>query len=330
MKHPKITARLAVDARAAIACWVLALLLSGMGASEAQARDARHAEVSRAACLLVDTDAGLDDFRAFGVLAPARSIDAVVVTEGISSVERGHTAVELLLSTGPSSARVISGESALHPPDYDWLPEARAGAERLNGFIAEAISAGGSEASLRAAVAKSLRGCRRVDVLVLGPWSSFVRYAPVLRRSIGRVVVSGRPLPEVTPDDFNCVYDLPACTRAYAMRGLLRDAVWVDLPTDSGDSLTYTPTEEMIARLEETRLPGLLRAALRLDPSQWLETRLWDDSVASYLIDAEGFAPEGLHLEPVIGQDELRTRLVGDINAAPGPRFRRKTPHWER
>lgn len=314
------------ESRRGSAPCILALLVATLGVCEAQARDARrghgHAEASRASCLLVDTDGGLDDFRALSVLSPARRIDAVVVTEGISAVARGRTAVEMLLSTGFSKAPVIAGEAAADPPDYDWLPEARLGAERLNGFTAQAISAGAPRVLTRRAVAKALRGCRRVDVLLLGPWSSFVRYAPHLRRRIGRVVISGLPLPEVGPDNFNCVYDRPACERGYGMRGILRSAVWVDLPPDSSALPTYAPTLEMIERLDETAMPGLLRASLLFDPSQWLTTRLWDDSTALYYIAPRGFGRVGGHLEPVIGEDELRTRLVRAIDAKHGPRGR--------
>ena len=33
-----------------------------------------------------------------------------------------------------------------------------------------------------------------------------------------------------------------------------------------------------------------------LDPTQWLGTRLWDDTAALYLLEPQGFAANGAHL----------------------------------
>ena len=88
---------------------------------------------------MIDTDVGLDDFRAVAVLLPQRALQAVVVTEGSAGVPRGSTAMAMFLASAPSSAPIIPGLAAAHPPAYDWLPEVRAGAERLNGFLAQAV-----------------------------------------------------------------------------------------------------------------------------------------------------------------------------------------------
>ena len=50
-------------------------------------------------------------------------------------------------------------------------------------------------------------------------------------------------------------------------------------------------------------------------PSQWLGTRLWDDTAALYLLTPQGFASNGSHLEPTINEAALRRRLVRAINA---------------
>src|SRR5215510_36624 len=68
--------------------------------------DRRHPAAS---CLVVDTDVATDDFRTFAVLFPHRDLRAVVVTEGISSVPRGSTAIALFLASGQSLAPVIPG-----------------------------------------------------------------------------------------------------------------------------------------------------------------------------------------------------------------------------
>jgi inosine-uridine nucleoside N-ribohydrolase len=267
-------------------------------------------------CLVIDTDVGLDDFRAVAVVAPERAPQAVVVTEGIAAVPGGSTAMAMFLASAPSSAPVIPGLAAADPPDYDWLPDVRAGAERLNFFLAQAVPFAGKAQGMTDALVEATRHCGSIDVLVLGPWSSFVQYAPALGNKIGRVLASGRPLAENNPDNFNCVYDQAACEAAdLLLRG--RTVAWVDLPADASPIPSYQPTLEMIERLAQAGMPGVLRAALLLDPSQWLGTRLWDDTAALYLLAPQGFAVHGAHLEPTVNEETLRRRLVRAINATP-------------
>jgi hypothetical protein len=154
-------------------------------------------------------------------------------------------------------------------------------------------------------------------MLVLGPWSSFVQYAPVLGHKIRRVLAAGRPLAENTPDNFNCVYDQPACEVADSLLRKRRAVAWVDLPTDASASPSYAPTEAMVERIAHTGRPGVLHAALRLDPTQWLGTRLWDDTAALYLLAPRYCTVNGAHLEPTIDEETLRQRLVKAINATP-------------
>jgi hypothetical protein len=257
-------------------------------------------------CLIVDTDVGLDDYRALAIVAPVGDVRAVVVTEGISSVQGGATAMSMFLASRGNTPPVIPGLASRTPPAYDWLPAVRAGAERMNNFLQAAVPFGGDPARLAHDVGAAVRGCARVDVLALGPWTSYVRYAPALGRAV-HVVASGRPLAENNPDNFNCEYDLPACRNAPG-------GVFVDLPP-AGAQLTYSPTEAMVAALEPAGMPGLLRAAQRVDPSQWLETRLWDDAAALYLLAPRSFAPRGQHWEPAVPEDRFRAQVVGAINA---------------
>jgi hypothetical protein len=263
------------------------------------------------ACLIVDTDVGLDDYRALAVVLPERAVRAVVVTEGISGVPGGATAVSMFLSSRGETPPVIAGLASPTPPPYDWLPAVRAGAERMNNFLHQAVPFGGNPDRLTGEVRAAVRGCPSVVVLALGPWTSYLRYAPVLGPNV-RVVASGRPFAENNPDNFNCEYDLSACRGAAAT--LRRGAVFVDLPPAAAD-LTYAPTEAMVTQFDRAGMPGLLRAALLVDPSQWLETRLWDDAAALYLLAPRAFTPHGRHLEPAVPEDAFRALLVRAVNA---------------
>ncbi|MFI7675979.1 hypothetical protein [Actinophytocola sp. NPDC049390] len=274
---------------------VLALVWAGLGVAAPAAEPK--------SCLVVDTDVGVDDYRALAVVAPARDVRAVVVTEGISGVPNGATAVSMFLAGRGVSPPVLPGMASPNPPAYDWLPPVRAAAERMNNFLGAAVPASGEPDRLAAGVRAAVRGCGRVDVLVLGPWTSYPAYASALGGHT-RVLASGRSFAENNPDNFNCEYDLAACRTAP------REAVYVDLPATPA----YEPTPDMVARLDGAGLPGLLKAVLRADPSQWQGTRLWDDTAALALVRPSVFAPAGGHLEPAVDEDDLRDLLVDAVN----------------
>jgi inosine-uridine nucleoside N-ribohydrolase len=264
-------------------------------------------------CLIVDTDVGLDDYRALAVLLPERDVAAVVVTEGISGIQGGSTAISMFLASRDETPPVIPGLASETPPPYDWLPTVRAGAERMNNFLHAAVPFGGNPDLLSRDVRAAVRGCAKVQVLVLGPWTSYLLYAPVLGPNT-HVIVSGRSFAENNPDNFNCEYDRPACRNATTILHRKNGVVFVDLPP-IGAELTYEPTEAMIAQLEQAGMPGLLRAALQVDPAQWSDTRLWDDAAALYLLAPQKFTPRDQHLEPAIPEDEFRALVVNAINA---------------
>jgi inosine-uridine nucleoside N-ribohydrolase len=297
--------------------WSIMGLLVGLasfwtGAVWADGNGHRHA---RSSCLIVDTDVATDDYRAFAVLFPNRDLRAVVVTEGISSVRNGSMAIALFLASGQSFAPVIPGLTAAAPPVYDWLPDARKAAERLNNLLAAPAPFAGDPNQLKLSLLDALKGCQRVEVVVLGPWTSFVEYGPMLRPFIHRVVASGRPPSENNADNFNCLYDQPACDKAAELLTKVRHAVWVDLPLGS---LSYAPTKEMVAQLTDTGMPAFLRAVLNADISTWFgSTRLWDDTAALYVLEPERFKLVGKHFEPAIDEDTLRAELVKAINTPP-------------
>ncbi len=257
---------------------------------------------ARKACLVVDTDVGLDDYRAFAVATPSRDLRAVVVTEGISTVPNATTAMSMFLAGRGPTPPVLPGFASPKPPAYDWLPPVRAAAERMNDFLAAPVPTAATGNHLADQVRASVQGCGRVDLLVLGPWTSYRHYASALRDP--HIVASGRSYAENNPDNFNCEYDVAACRTAP------HSAVYVDLPATPA----YEPTADMVNRLAPTGLPGLLRAVLQTDPSQWAGTRLWDDTAALFLVEPQVYAPNGAHLEPTVGEDELRTLLIDAIN----------------
>ena len=134
------------------------------------------------------------------------------------------------------AAAIIVGANSPSPPAESWLPPARANAERLNGFVAEAVSIAGSAEGLETEVARAVAECREVRALVVGPWSSFVRYRGRLGERLRLVVTQGIPLEEVPagrPPGFNCRYDLAACRAAHEALRPARLGIWVDVPRNA-------------------------------------------------------------------------------------------------
>src|SRR5918998_1101274 len=90
--------------RLSVAALVIALGWIGVGIP-VLAADRPAAE--RRACLIVDTDVGLDDYRAVAMVVPEREVRAVVVTEGIAGVPGGATAMSMFLGSRGQMPSVI-------------------------------------------------------------------------------------------------------------------------------------------------------------------------------------------------------------------------------
>ena len=89
-------------------------------------------------CILIDSDADLDDFRAVATLAPTRQVVAVIVTEGIVRAYEGAGAMQSFATRAKLALPVIVGASADPRRDYKpdiRLPVWRSAAERLNGVL---------------------------------------------------------------------------------------------------------------------------------------------------------------------------------------------------
>ncbi|MCK8786153.1 hypothetical protein M0638_17395 [Roseomonas sp. NAR14] len=303
-------------------------------------------------CVLVDSDAGLDDLRALAVLVPYRRIVAVVVTEGLASPAGGVRALREFLGPG---IPVLQGAGPSRPPDDPRidgrrLPDWRRTAETLNGTFPAGGPAGAPPAAgtgaaaapgdaLPAGLAPLLAGCERLTVLAIGPWSSFLAYAPLLLardwREPLRVVAQGSPYPDDEengrPEGWNCAYDRPACEKAFALlTGHGIRARWVDIPqgpshcgtaepgrTEEGRvQYAFHPTLGMAYALPPDGLAGKVSAILRRDAAGWAFTSLWDDLAAFYLLAPDLFARIdtsgrfGGHFEPCRAAETMRGMLV--------------------
>lgn len=296
----------------------------------------------RPECVVVDTDVDFDDIRAIAVLAGSKQVVAIVTTEGIARPEEGAAAVEHFLGRIGANIPVIRGESPNSHRGYvasPDLPKWRKAAEHLNGtfgpFPNPELSAHPPPSSITDRLWPLLSGCQRVELLVIGPWTSFMRYGPEILDRVDLIVAQGRPDPdelEGQPAGFNCVYDLNSCLAAYDLlvgRRQRKDrhlrANWVDIP-QSPDAVgsaeagvdgagrrvyPFAPTLEWATELQKAgKGAAVISEILLKDPNGWKNTSLWDDLAALYLLRPEIFASRGGHWEPQIKAAAIRQILT--------------------
>lgn len=293
---------------------IVALLIVSACAVDRQRTQTPGAE----SCLLVDSDAAIDDFRAITALMPTGRVAAIVATAGVASPERGASAIAHLVAASPRTAGVplVIGASSTAPSPESWLPAARANAERLNRYLAEAIPFASDTWPMEDKVAALVAGCAELRVVVIGPWTSFVRYAGRLGPALRQVIAQGLPLEDVPagrPPGFNCRYDLAACRQAHEILRAAKLGIWVDVPR--GVTPAYAPDAEMLSSLAGSGLVGTLAAALRANTDGWKDTLLTDDAAALYVLRPELFAVKGGHVEPTLSPEDFRRLWVAAANA---------------
>jgi inosine-uridine nucleoside N-ribohydrolase len=321
-----------------LADWTLPIIL--LAASCIAAPSPAAAESPDGRCIIIDSDAALDDFRAVATLAHTRRVAAIVVTEGLAKPIEGAGAMETLLSRGGLSIPVIPGASP--NPDRRYAPDPRLeewrdNAERLNRILPTPIAPstqppGDIAATLRRYTAK----CSTISLLVIGPWTSFMRYAAEILERVDRIIAQGRPYPDEPggePAGFNCVYDLDSCYAAFDLlvgrqqrtdRKLRAD--WIDIPNSpelcgsaepgidaQGKPLyAFRPVEAWSRDLEQAGgMAQTVAEVLSANPSGWEQTSLWDDLAALYLLRPDIFVVRGGHLEPCVPAATVRNLLAG-------------------
>ena len=298
------------------------------------------------ACVVVDTDFDIDDLMAIPAVVGARHVAAVVTTEGFTVAGQSASAVgRLLHQPGQRPIPVIVGagvarqEADIAATFGDFVLVFRTLMDRMNNSLPQPPPPTPSGDDYVRQLVDAVAGCTQVDVLVLGPFTSFVAYSPALRSKIGRVLVTGRPLegdPELEPvESFNCGYDRASCATAFhdQLPGL--DHAFVDVPRNDACDLTpnragcagtvYGPTLAMVESLAPVGLPGSLRRILLDHPDSWAldtwehsgyggRTMFWDQSTTLALLDPAAFRPAGAHLETTLRPADFQRRWAELVN----------------
>jgi inosine-uridine nucleoside N-ribohydrolase len=326
-------------------------LLVGLAAAPAAADEASKAVAAahNGRCIIVDSDGDLDDYRAVAMLALPGRVVAIVMTEGIARPVQGAGAMERVVAR----VRTINQERGRDIPAIPVIPGAsgnpaargplepdfgrwRANAERLNGLLDTPVDGSmTAPVDIAAALRPHVKDCARISLLVIGPWTSFLRYAAEVLEKTDRIIAQGRPYPDELggqPDGLNCIYDRDACLTAFDLlagrqqrAGRRLRTEWVDIPgglrscgtaepgvDEMGRRLyAFRPTLEWADALAEAKgLAPVLARMLRKNPEGWARTALWDDLAALYLLRPDVFEMRGGHLEPCVKADVIRGMLT--------------------
>ena len=305
---------------------VIAVAAIGLGCvTPAHAQDAGR---GMRPCVIIDTDVDIDDLRAIPAVVATRNVVGIVVTTGAGEAKFTSSALaKLLAEPNDRSIPVIVGATNAKAPleDWVWLPPVRAQMATANGYLSEPTPAPPySRSVMRHEVRKVTRGCEDIELLIIGPLTSFVKYSPMIRDRVTRVVLQGRPYSRhdsktALEENFNCGYDVRSCKLGREeLRGL--DPVWVDLPSLDAP---YQPTLQAVSELRTTGLPGAFRTAYLATLWTWEPgslspgnlSLLWDDSAAMYLLSTKGFTKTGNFWAPSMSAEALRATWVRAVNS---------------
>ena len=296
-------------------------------------------------CVVIDTDFDIDDMMAIPSVIGVRHVAAIVTTEGFTLPAFGGSAVSRLVAEpGQRTIPVIIGagvgrsEADIAQTFGDFVPVYRALMDRLNNFLPVALPPTPPRDDYVQQLVDAVAGCRQVDVLVLGAFTSFVNYSPAIRTKIGRVVISGRPLqgdPELEAvESFNCVYDRASCETAFFQQLPGLDHAFVDVPRTDCDltpnragcpRTVYGPTLAMARALGAVGLPNTLKQVLLNDSAPWAidtweqsgyggRSLFWDQSAALALLEPTLFRPVGAHLETALSPADFADKWAEFTN----------------
>ena len=311
---------------------VIALMAGALAVSSSTAAWSLQSTVAPESCVVIDTDWDIDDLMAIPAVVAQRNVAAIVVTEGVSEPRGGAGAAATMLARPhpEASLPVVAGMSSNSSlANLGWLQDLRASQLTVNGLLSEPIQVMPSSAKaarVRSTVRELTKDCASIELMIIGPFTSFVAYESGIADRISTVVMQGKPLRgDLTADSadlsFNCLYDKKSCTRAFPI--LKRhDAYWVDVP--KGGPIPYSPSLDMVTSLKTTGLPGTTRRALLSDRSTWDPTQLpptsksylWDQGAALFLLDSRGFAQVGGHWEASFTPQRFRQRWTKAVNGS--------------
>ena len=192
-------------------------------------------------CVIVDNDFDIDDMQAIPLVLGAKYVAAIVQSEGYTLPEQAAPAVNALVNQIPDQQGnrhipIIVGGRQNQRPDlkpWPWLPFFRSMMNVANGLLPSVPKPWPHEPAYPEHVARAVDHCKSVEVLIIGTYSSFRNYAPMIAQKISRVVIMGQPIGDESStqgrESFNCSYDFEACKSAMTLLASF-NAFFVDIP----------------------------------------------------------------------------------------------------
>lgn len=307
-------------------------LLGSASSSQNQIGKFSEKKQTEKSCILIDTDFDIDDMMAIPLVVANRNVTAIITTEGCTLAPQGASALSRLLAEPSIYNPIPIIIGANYPGNQDlskwpWLPAMRAAMQQANGLLADPLIPRKQEKPYAVSVKEKLAHCDKVSILILGPFTSFVKYSPEIQSKVDLIVMQGRPRYADNSKiqskiSFNCEYDLSACETAFdQMKSMKAQKVWVDVPRDIKP--LYTPTLEMVQGLDSVGLPGALKQALLGNQTTWnlnampkgASSYLWDQLATLYLLHPQLYKTmPGGTIEPTVPALEIQRLWIEDTN----------------
>jgi len=235
-------------------------------------------------CVVIDNDFDIDDMMAIPLVLGNKHVAAIVQTEGYTLPDKSAPVVDKLINRLPDQPQnrkipIIVGGKQLTGPDlkrWPWLPFFRSIMNRANGLIPNELTPWPANDHYPQAIAESVKDCKNVSVLIIGTYTSFNNYLPLIKDKLDRLIIMGQEIGDEsrTPgrQSFNCDYDLDACKKAMPELKTL-NTFFVDIPrldgchdTTSPASHCYSPSLSMVTgetlQRNDSDNPGLLKQGL--------------------------------------------------------------------
>jgi hypothetical protein len=276
-------------------------------------------------CTIVDTDLGLDDYRAIAIVLNSIPNVHFVVSEGVEDIPTSRVVLKAFLvktgfdkNTSILVGKKLFGNGPIESPlskNMDWLPEVRGHFKAIaedNDFTTSASHFQGQEfvaesddnsahSRAEAAFADHLKSeCTSFAVLLLGPATNFTRYADLFDGKIWRVVWSTSVQQRIPRDDsFNCVYDWSSCMRLGFMKRE-PEIEFAYIPYHG----PFVVDADLLYGLNHNVIGKALFHLHQLETS-WCTTSLWDDAASLYFLRLVPFVEtaDGLEIPDVSAVD---------------------------
>ena len=271
-------------------------------------------------CVLIDNDYDIDDMMAIPLVIGNKYVAAIIQSEGYTYPESSTPAINQLVNNLPDQPNqrkipIIVGASQAQTRDisrWPWVQFFRSMMNLSNGLLESLPMPVAPEPTYVNQVVNSLASCKNVSVLIIGTYTSFINYSPLIRNKIDKVVIMGQPIGDTsrtpTRESFNCDYDLPACQQAMGqLQGL--NTFFVDIPrisgcdTDNPPSSCYSPSYEMVAGdngvggLTIHGLPGRLKEGL-MNNIQCSSFYTTPDTIGNPCSSKSTWVPAAVHAGP--------------------------------